>query len=176
MRTRVKEGKMKRWELFLAMLVSVSLVLLPGASAAEESAGRAFYHTIKAETMEAGDVPGHIIGVAQHSGLGFFTKGPAAGQIATRKSVAYTDVVKGKGTFTNYIVYTFRDGSTVVHKATGTSTPVDGGKTVAFEGTYEVAGGTGKFAGAKGKGTFKSERLGSAETGGDSYADFTGTQ
>jgi len=167
---------MKRWGLLLAMLLSVSLILLPGASAADETAGRAVYHTIKAETMEVGDVPGHIIVVAQHSGLGFFTKGPAAGQIATRKSVAYTDVVKGKGTFTNYIVYTFRDGSTVLHKATGTSTPVDGGKTVAFEGTYEVAGGTGKFAGAKGKGTFKSERLGSAETGGDAYADFTGTQ
>lgn len=157
-------------------LVAMMVLLVPMVQAAEETVGRSVYHTIKAETMEVGDVPGHIIVVAQHSGLGFFTKGPAAGQIATRKGVAYTDVVKGKGTFTNYIVYTFRDGSTVVHKATGTSTPVDGGKTVAFEGTYEVAGGTGKFAGAKGKGTFKAERLGSAETGADGYADFTGTQ
>jgi hypothetical protein len=154
----------------------MTVLLVPLTQAAEEIALRTVYHTIKAETMEVGDVPGHIIVVAQHSGLGFFTKGPAAGQIATRKSVAYNDSMKGKGTYTSYIVYTFRDGSTVVHKATGTITPVDGGKTAAQEGTYEVAGGTGKFAGAKGKGTFKGERLGSAETGSESYADVTGTQ
>jgi hypothetical protein len=167
---------MKRWGLLLAMLLSVSLILLPGASAAEETALRTVYHTLKAERIEVGDVPDHIVVIAQHSGLGFFTKGPAAGQIATRKSVAYNDSMKGKGTYTSYIVYTFRDGSTVVHKATGTITSVDGGKTAAQEGTYEVAGGTGKFAGAKGKGTFKGERLGSAETGSESYADVTGTQ
>ena len=91
-------------------------------------------------------------------------------------SNVHLDTVNGKGTFTNNIVYTFRDGSTVVHKATGTITPVDGGKTATFEGTYEVTGGTGKFAGAKGKGTFKGERLGSPQTGSDSYVDFTGTQ
>jgi hypothetical protein len=176
MQSRGKDMAMRRWAVIAVTLFAMTVLLVPITQAAEETAGRAVYHTIKAETMEVGDVPGHMIGVYQQAGLGFFTKGPASGQIATRASTAYVDTVKGKGTAINYIVYTFRDGSTVVHKATGTITPVDGGKTGAFEGTYEVAGGTGKFAGAKGKGTFKGERLGSAETGGDAYVEFTGTQ
>jgi hypothetical protein len=39
-----------------------------------------------------------------------------------------------------------------------------------------VTGGAGKFEGKKGKGSFKGERIGSPKTGGDSYADFTGTE
>jgi hypothetical protein len=167
---------MRRWAVIAVTLFGMTVLLVPITQAADETVGRAVWHTLKAETMEVGDVPGHTIGVLQQAGLGIFTKGPAGGQIATRTNTAYTDTVKGKGTATNYIVYTFRDGSTMSHKATGTITPVDGGTTVAFEGTYEVTGGTGKFAGAKGKGTFKGERLGSPQTGGDSYADFTGTQ
>jgi hypothetical protein len=171
-----KERNMKKWALFLAMLLSITFLLVPITQAAEETAGRAVYHTLKMETMEVGDVPGHIIGVVQQAGLGFFTKGPASGQIATRMNTVHFDAVKGKGTFTTYVVYSFRDGSTVVHKAIGTIIQVEGGTTATFEGTYEVTGGTGKFAGAKGKGTFKGESLGPSKTGMDSYTDFTGTQ
>lgn len=167
---------MRRWAVIAVTLFVMTVLLVPITQAAEETALRTVSHAVKTETMEVGDVPNHIIITAHQSGLGFFTKGPAAGQIATRKSVVHVDLVNGKGTSSNNIVYIFRDGSTMVHKATGTVTPVDGGKTSAHEGTYEVAGGTGKFAGAKGKGTYKGERLGSAETGGDAYADVTGTQ
>jgi hypothetical protein len=167
---------MKRWALFLAMLLSVSLVLLPGVSSADDIAGRTVYHTQKAETMEAGDVPGHIVGVAQQSGLTFYTKGPASGQIATRMANLYYDVVKWKGTFTAYIVDAFQDGSTLMYKASGTITPIGDGSRAAFEGTYEITNGAGRFEGKKGKGSFKGERIGSPKTGGDSYADFTGTE
>jgi hypothetical protein len=37
----------------------------------------------------------------------------------------------------------------------------------------ECTGGTGKFEGFKGIGTWKSERIGPVKTGGDSYIDFT---
>jgi hypothetical protein len=126
--------------------------------------------------MEASDVPGHIVGVVQQSGLTFFTKGPVSGQIATRMMNTYYDVVKGKGPFTAYIVDTFQDGSTLNYKAIGTITPVGEGNRAAFEGTYEISGGAGRFEGTKGKGSFKGERIGSPKTGGDSYADFTGTE
>lgn len=172
---QTKEAKMKRWGLFLVMLFLVA-GLVPMAHAADEYVGRSVFHTFKGESKEVGDVPGHSIAVFEQAGLCFFTKGPASGQIATRMSTGNLDTVNGKGTFTNNIVYTFRDGSTVVHKATGTITPVDGGKTATFEGTFVVAGGTGKFAGVYGEGTFKGERLGSLQTGGDSYVDFTSTE
>ncbi|HET7318449.1 MAG TPA: hypothetical protein VFK23_04860 [Nitrospirota bacterium] len=167
---------MKRWGLFLAMLLSVTVLLAPATQAADEVAGRVVYHTQKVEMMEAGDVPGHIVGVLQQSGLTFYTKGPASGQIATRMMNTSYDVVKWIGSYTAYIVDSFQDGSTLIYKASGTITPIDGGNRTAFEGTYEITGGAGRFEGKKGKGSFKGERIGSPKTGGDSYADFTGTE
>jgi hypothetical protein len=172
---RVKETTMKRWGLFLVMLLSVSFVLLPGVSAADEVAYRAVYHQQKGETIEVGDVPGHVVGFSDTPGIIFMTKGPARGEIGTRKATTYFDIVNGKGPFTSYLVYTFPDGSTMHTKAIGTFTTVEGGKGPALEGTVEVTGGTGKFAGMKGKGTFKGERVGPRETGGDGYVDVTGT-
>jgi hypothetical protein len=166
---------MKRWALVLVILLSVSLVLLPGVSAAEEVAGRSVGHTQKAEMMEVGDVPGHFMGVSQSYGLSFYTKGPDKGEIIPRMVILIFDAVKGKGTFTAYEVKTFNDGSTLVVKGSGTQTPIDGGKKTAYEGTWEAAGGTGRYAGTKGSGTFKGERIGDFKTGGDSYIDWTGT-
>ena len=166
---------MKRWGLFLAMLLSVSFVLLPGVSAAEEVAGRNVGHTQKVEMMEVGDVPGHFMGVSQSYGLAFYTKGSEKGEIIPRLWIAIFDVVKGKGTFTGYEVKTFSDGSMVFVKGSGTQTPIDGGKKTAMEGTWEVAGGTGRYAGAKGSGTYKTVRIGDFKTGSDTYSDFTGT-
>jgi len=174
MKNRGTEATMRRWATIIVTLLAMTGFLVPITQAADMTEGRSVYHTLKAELKEVGDVPGHMVGEVHAAGLGFFTKGPASGQIATRMSTAQVDTVKGKGTFTNRIVYTFRDGSTLIHQATGTATPIDGGKRVVFEGTYEAISGTGKFAGVKGKGTFTGERLGSPETGGDSYADFTG--
>ena len=167
---------MKRWAVIFVTLLSVTVVLAPMTQAADEVAGRVVYHTQKAEMFEAGDVPGHIVGVAQQSGLTFFTKGPVSGQIATRMMYTSYDVVKWKGSYTTYIVDTFQDGSTLMYKAGGTITPIDSGNRTAFEGTYEITGGAGRFEGMKGKGSFKGERIGSPKTGGDSYADFTGTE
>ena len=167
---------MKRWAVIIVTLFSVTVVLVPMTQAADEVAGRVVYHTQKAEMFEAGDVPGHIVGFAQQSGLTFFTKGPASGQIATRMMNTSYDVVKWKGSYTTYIVDTFQDGSTLMYKAGGTITPIDSGNRTAFEGTYEITGGAGRFEGMKGKGSFKGERIGSPKTGGDSYADFTGTE
>lgn len=173
--TQIKEAELKRWGLFLAMLLSVMVVLLPGVSAADEIAGRSVGHTQKSEMIEVGDVPGHFMGVSQSYGLSFYTKGPDKGEIIPRMVILIFDAVKGKGTFTAYEVKTFNDGSTVVVKGSGTQTPIDGGKKTALEGTWEVTGGTGRYAGAKGSGTFKGERIGDSKTGGDSYIDWSGT-
>jgi len=167
---------MKRWAVIFVTMLSMTVVLVPMTQAADEVAGRTVYHTQKVEMMEAGDVTGHIVGVAQQSGLTFYTKGSASGQIATRMANLYYDVVKWKGSYTAYIVDTFQDGSTLHYKATGTMTPIGDGNRAAFEGTYEITGGAGRFEGMKGKGSFKGERIGSPKTGGDSYADFTGSE
>jgi len=166
---------MKRWGLFPAMLLSVSFALVPGVSAAEEVAGRNVGHTQKSEMMEVGDVPGHFMGVSETHGMAFYTKGPDSGEIIPRMGTAIFDIVKGKGTITGYEVKTFKDGSTIFIKWSGTLTPIDEGKRTASEGKWEVTGGTGRFAGGKGSGTWKGERIGDFKTGADSYQDWTGT-
>jgi hypothetical protein len=42
-----------------------------------------------------------------------------------------------------------------------------------IEGTFECIGGTGRYEGFKGTGTFKGERIGKIITGGDAYNDFS---
>ncbi len=167
---------MRRYAVFFVLLLSMAVVLVPMTQAADEVAGRVVYHTQKVEAMEVGDVPGHIVGVIQQPGLIFITKGPASGEIATRMATYYFDTVNAKGTVSGYSVVTYRDESTLVYKTAGTVGPGDGGKQMVSEGTYEYIGGTGRYAGTKGKGTYKGERLGSPKTGGDSYADFSGTE
>ena len=125
--------------------------------------------------IEVGDVPGHFMGVSQSHGLSFYTKGPDSGEVAAKMHTMTFDVVKGMATATGFEMKTFRDGSTLLIKFSGTQTPTDGGKRAALEGKWEVTGGTGRFAEAKGAGTFKGERIGDTKTGGDNYVDFSGT-
>ncbi len=172
MRSSSKDGMTKSWSTFIVALLAMTVFLLPIAQAADEFEDRVVFHAQKVETMEVGDVPGHVVGVADLPGLIFITKGPFSGEVGIRKGFASFDLVKGKGTVTAYLVYTFKDGSTMSYKATGTIAPVDGGGS-AYEGTWEMTGGTGRFTGMKGKGTYKGERPGPPET--SAYIDGKGT-
>ena len=175
MLTQVKRAKMTRWAVIVGTLLFMTIFLVPITQAADEVAGRNTSHTQKVEMMEVGDVPGHFMGVSQTHGIGFYAKGPDIGEIIPRGGTAIFDVVKGKGTITGYELKTFKDGSTIVLKWSGTLTPIDEGKRTAQEGTWEVTSGTGRYAGSKGGGTWKGERIGDFKTGGDSYFDWTGT-
>jgi hypothetical protein len=121
------------------------------------------------ESMEVGDVPGHLLGVAQQTGLVFYSTGGIA-----RKTATFTfDLMKGKGTFSAYSVITDQDGSTLFSKEAGIATPVDDGKKFVIESTFYCIGGTGRYEGFKGTGSVKGERIGELKTGGDAYYDFT---
>jgi len=50
---------------------------------------------------------------------------------------------------------------------------VGDGKKFAIEGEFECVGGTGRYEGYKGTGTFKGERVGVIKDGGDAYYDFS---
>lgn len=160
---------MKRWALRLAMLLSV-MVLLPGMSSADEKmTGRIVLHYAKSETIEVGDVPGHILGVAQQTGLVFY----ATGQVAKKTATFNFDLLKGKGTFAEYSVIVDQDGSTLYSKATGSAGPVGDGKKFVIEARIECTGGSGRYEGFQGTGVVKGERIGELKTGGDAYYDFT---
>jgi hypothetical protein len=161
---------MKRWALVILVMLSLTALLVEPPQAADEKImGRVVAHYTKMETMEVGDVPGHVLGIAQQSGLMFYS----TGEVAKKAATFHFDLMKGKGSFVDYSLYTDQDGSTRFIKATGTAGPSGDGKKFVIEGTFECIGGTGKYEGDKGTGTFKGERVGEIKTGGDAYYDFT---
>jgi hypothetical protein len=161
---------MKRWvQVIIVMLSATALHLSTTRAADEKIMGRVVAHYTKMETMEVGDVPGHVLGIAQQSGLMFYS----TGEVAKKAATFHFDLMKGKGSFVDYSLYTDQDGSTRFVKATGTAGPSGDGKKFVIEGTFECIGGTGKYEGDKGNGTFKGERVGEIKTGGDAYYDFT---
>jgi len=128
---------MKRWVLFFAMLLSVMVLLVPMTQAADGTmTGRFSLHMIKAETIEVGDVPGHVLGIAQQTGVVFYS----TGEVARKTNTDTFDYVKGKGTFVDYSYYTHQDGSILFTKGGGTTIPLDGGKGTALEGIFECTG------------------------------------
>ena len=132
--------------------------------------GRVAYHYVKTEVMQAADVPGHIIGIADASGLRF----PDTGEIGTYATKTIFDLINGTGSHQSYTVVTFDDGSTMISKAKGVSTAHSDG-TSTFEGTYTYVGGTGRFAGIKGDGSYTGRRVGPVAGGANLFFDFVGT-
>jgi hypothetical protein len=158
------------WTTIIVTLLLAMVAFVPGTQAADEKiTGRVTAHFTKMESMEVGDVPGHVLGIAQQAGLMFYS----TGEVAKKTATFHYDFMKGKGTFVDYSIYTDRDGSTRFIKAVGTAGPGDDGKKFVIEGTFECIGGTGRYEGDKGTGTFKGERLGEIKTGGDAYYDFS---
>jgi hypothetical protein len=165
-----KQTLMSRWITIIVTIFFVVIVSVTTTQAADEKiTGRVVAHYTKMETMEVGDVPGHVLGIAQQSGLMFYS----TGEVAKKSATFHFDLMKGKGTFVDYSLYTDKDGSTRFIKAVGTAGPVDDGKKFVIEGTFECIGGTGRYEGFKGTGTFKGERIGEIKTGGDAFYDFT---
>jgi hypothetical protein len=70
---------------------------------------------------------------------------------------------------------TSNDGSTSIERYRGEARMSADGKRTMIEGTFECVGGTGRFAGIKGEGTYRGERLGALRTGDYVYVDTTGS-
>lgn len=137
--------------------------------ATEEKVRNTFRYT-KAEAVEVGDVPGHVLGVAEAKGLTF----PDTGEIAAYGIKVTFDYVNGTGPHDGYATATFEDGATVAYRFEGTTKAVDGGKTSEFEGKHTYLKGTGRFEGIKGGGSYTGKRLTPMSEGADCYSDATG--
>ena len=167
---RVKHSAFGLWATIIMMALFMMIVFVSGIKAADEKiTGRVTAHFTKMETMEVGDVPGHVLGIAQQAGLMFYS----TGQVAKKSATFHFDFMKGKGPFVDYSIYTDPDGSIRFIKAVGMAGPTADGKKFVIEGTFECIGGTGRYADDKGTGTFRGERVGDMKTGGDAHYDFS---
>jgi len=121
-------------------------------------------------TIDVGDHPGHVLMIGKIP-----CTWTAPIEIAGLKSTAYsgtgtTDLNGAKGQERGYGVQTMENGDKVYVRYQDTGTLTEGGKAITFEGTWSYAGGTGKFKGLKGTGTYK----GSGDPGGEVNIEIEG--
>ena len=159
------------WFAILAVIILAAFTIAVQAGA-ETGKGRIVYHFFKVERIEVGDVPGHVIGVADGRGLASLD----TGEVATFLTKVVFDYTNGSGPFQGYCIFTFEDGSTKIYKAQGTTTALPG-EVSTFKATYTYIKGTGRFEGIQGTGSFTGKRTAPLILGGptESYQDFTET-
>ena len=161
----------------IALTALITLVFgitaIDNAVAAEtiQQKSRTVYSIFKAEAAKVGDVPGHVVGVAEANGLIF----PEKDEPAAYSVQFMFDYVNGSGRHWAYSVSTWEDGSTTVIKSEGTTTATQGGKISLFEGTYTYVKGTGRYAGIKGGGSYTGKRVTPLAAGAFCYSDATDT-
>ena len=161
----------KLWFAILAVIILAAFTIAIQAGA-ETVKGRYVYHFFKVERIEVGDVPGHLIGVADGRGL----VSSDTGEVATQLTKLLFDYTNGSGPFQAYNLITYEDGSTKISKVQGRTTAQASGVST-FEGTYTFIKGTGRFEGIQGTGSFTGKRTAPLTPGGpaECYLDFTET-
>ena len=155
----------------LALLVAACVFAPTVGEAQDLGNSRRVQGTAEVTTVEVGDVPGHVVGVVEFKGLTFFE----GGEIATNANPATFDLTDGSGPHQGYVVHYFDDGSTSIERYQGEAKLSADGKRTVVEGTFQCVGGSGRFEGLKGEGTYRGERLGALETGDYVYVDTTGS-
>ena len=159
------------WRSRMACLGVLALAAPAPAQAQDLGTSRRVQGTAEITSVEVGDVPNHVVGLVEFKGLTFF----ADGEIATHTNPATFDLTNGSGPHQGYVVHHFDDGSTSIERYRGEARLSADGKRTLVEGTFECVGGTGRFEGLKGKGTYRGERLGALRTGDYVYVDSSGS-
>lgn len=93
-------------------------------------------------------------------------------EVVSVEMLGEVDYVNGSGSFAGFVTFTFPDQSTLATRMTGGKAVAATDTTEAtFSATLEVIDGTGRYLGAKGKGTFTGTRKDAL--GGDVVSDLS---
>jgi hypothetical protein len=136
-------------------IVAIALAALCGNAVADETLKvKTFSHLVSVNSQDVGDVPGHTLALIRTQGLVSFPDG----SVGTSYWTVVTNYTNGSGPIPIDIGnITASDGSMLWFDFPGEGI-TQGGKT-SVKGTLRVTGGTGKFAGMKGEGTWTGQRL-----------------
>jgi len=149
--------------------VALAAILGGTAKADETLKYHIVFHAASTQTQQVGDTNGHVLGLLRLPGIVFFSDGSTS----TASGVGGFDAVVGVGgTVNGYTLVNFGDGSELWLKDTGTTkTDAKGG--IAKKGTTIITGGKGRYAGAKGDGTWEGGQTQSVTLPGESigYSD-----
>jgi hypothetical protein len=134
----------------IIVICALAGILAVPAKADETVKWRHVQHVAAVQTQQVGDVNGHILSLTRLPGIAFFPDGSTG----TSLVVGTSDVISGSGGTTHgYYTVNFADGSELWIEFTGTVKV--GNPKVAHKGTAVVIGGKGRYAGAKGDGTYE---------------------
>ena len=120
-----------------------AIVIVPAAQAAEKTVKYNCTSQItKAEFVVLPDMKGHITGVFERRGVAIFEN-----EVAALKIWGTFEKKKGRTSYLGYLQITFKDGSTILQKTSGSHAPPPGEKLDVYEGKGEYINGTGRFEG-----------------------------
>jgi len=150
----------------LGAFIATCLLSSISQTMAETRKGKSFHGVAtKVEMVPIPNTEGHWFGMFVREGVNTYEDG----EQGWNKTVVIFDNTKGVGTFDQYTIVTFQDGSTTISHTKGTS---EGGQ---FSG--EIIHGTGRFQGIKGTvtGTFKNLPPAKGEIIGKGLSEWTTT-
>jgi len=130
------------------------------------------------QTQEVGDVPGHTIALARSQGTNRNTGPTEFMDGADIVNIETNDLVQGNGTHQGYVTFS-RDGQSTISSWSGKVTTVlgpDQRLATTIEGTWTTIGGTGRYAGAKGRGTYRGHMLSEKEVSVDWAGELSGVK
>ncbi len=146
-----------------ALLTSLCLSLPANA---ETLKWRNVSHINETHAFVLAETGGHTVGTGRGTGLGFFPNE----QISNVAFGFTIDYLKGEGSFLAYETYSFPDGASLTLRRNGKTKLVGNG--AEFTGNFDIIGGSGRFAGATGSGSFYGKRLAALSSGADQYFDY----
>jgi len=145
-----------RYICIFAITLTLCVISFTSVATAADSqrSGKNVQHNIAFNPIKIGDVETHIIGTYQHEGLVIID----GGEVGTSVNNGTLDYTNGLGTYSGYMVIIFKDDSSYTTHYEGVKKMTDKGKV--STGTYKFIGGTGRFAGIKGEGSFQHKQYG----------------
>ena len=132
--------KKSMWVLLSFFIIAAFLLASVTQVTAETWKFKASNHATKVEMRPIPDAEGHWVGFQEREGVTIYE----TGELSWHKVIVIFDGVKGVGVYSQYIIVTFQDGSTMTNYCQGKSFP--GG----YKWTAEIINGTGRFKGVKG--------------------------
>ncbi len=145
-----------------ALFISLALIFVLGVipSIAQQKtkiAGKMTVAYTRQETIDIGDIEGHIISLGESEGTNVSTGKHKFMDGAQVVNMSFGDLVKGNGPHQGYLKLT-KKGNAVFCKWEGKVT-TKGTSMPTFEGTFSYIKGTGKFENIEGDGTYKGKYI-----------------
>jgi hypothetical protein len=138
--------------MFYIIVILASVFAMP-ANADETLKFRVVQYIASAQRQEVGDVANHVQGFIRYPGIASFPDGSTARTLTLNVADGIAGP-GGGGTANGYENMIFSDGSELWWKYSGTYT-IDSKGAVPLRGTLTVTSGKGRYAGAKGDGTYE---------------------